>query len=129
MKNSEERKIHEIERHFYEEEIRDDIPPYISPHKFIDTHLDDDEYEMVSDDEISDAIQFYVENESENNDEEIDDEESKRVIMDNESLKKSLGLQKNIPNYFEPSAFNKSSNSECFSLLPKSRLHHDYGVL
>jgi hypothetical protein len=129
MKNSEERKIHEIERKFYEEDIQDDIPPYVSPQKFIDTHLDDDEYEMVSDDEISEARQFYMENEFENNDQEIDDEECKRVIIDDENLKKSLGSQKNMPNYFESSAFNKTSNSEYFSILSQSRLHHDYGIL
>lgn len=128
LKNNYERKIHEIERRFYEEEIQDDIPPYLCPNNPVDI-LDEDEYEMVSDDEITKAIQFYLEDEFENNADEADDEENSIVITNDENLKKSLALQKYTPNYLEPISFINASNSESFPLLTPYVLHNAYGIL
>jgi hypothetical protein len=128
MKNNYESKIQEIERRFYEEEIQDDILPYLCPNKSVD-NLDDDEYEMVSDDEITKAIQFYLDDEFENNADETNDEEKSIVITNDENLKKSLASQKNIPNYVEPSSFIKTTNSESFPLFKSFELHNAYGIL
>lgn len=125
--NNYERKIQEIERKFYEEEIQDDIPPYLCPNKSVDNL--DDEYEMVSDDEITKAIQFYLNDEFKNNADETNDEENSIVITNDENWKKSLASQRNIPNYFEPSSFIKTSNSESFPLLTSFELHNTYGIL
>lgn len=122
MIDSDKNGLDEIEQQLSKE----DIPISCSPEESAD-FSDNDGYDMISEDEISKAMQLFIENEFENNIEEND--RGSKFTMKNDKLKESLESQKQVYHYFTPWLFKKTPSSESFPLLSPFTSKQGYGIL